>query len=434
MLSKSRSSQVRGAWLVAVAFISICAASARGQGLIMPGVGPVNRGMSGVATAAPIDAAGTIFRNPAGMNSMASSEVTFGVELLLQTETLSSSWPIGPISGSTNGEPGASVIPTAAIVHRDDHSPWAFGLGMYGVAGFKTNYPASLTNPALMPQPIGLGRVFSELQVMEVAPAVSYALTPQFSIGVSPILAVATLSADPLVLAAPDDADGDTFPTYPHGLGARYHYGGGVQVGLFYTATQNLRFGFSVKSPTWFEDFRFFTEDETGAPRLETLNFDLPMVVSLGVSYVAWERLLWAMDVRYFDYRNTAGFRTAAYNADGSATGLGWKNIMSVSTALQYDFTPWLTGRVGYHYQQNPISSANTFINVASPLLIGHIASVGATIRFNESVAANIAYLHGFEGSNTGPFVLPGVGAVPGSSITSAISADALTAGVTVKY
>lgn len=408
--------------------------TASAQGLIMPGVGPVNRGMAGVATAAPIDAAGTIFRNPAGMNALASSEVTFGVELLLQTEDLSSSWPVGPVSGVTEGEPGTTVIPTAAIVHRDLNSPWAFGLGMYGVAGFKTNYPASLTNPVSMPQPTGLGRVFSELEVMEVAPAISYALTPRLSVGVSPIVAVATLQADPLFLTNPDDGNGDTAFSYPHGLGTRYHFGGAVQLGVFYEMSQAWRFGFSLKSPTWFEDFRFHTETETGAPRTEKLQFDLPMVISLGMSYAAFDRLLWATDVRYFDYRNTDGFRTAAYRVDGSATGLGWKSIMSASTALQYDICPWLTGRVGYTYQQNPISSANTFFNVASPLVIGHIVSAGATVRFNENVAANIAYLHGFEGSSTGPFVLPGVGAVPGSSVTSSISADALTAGVTVKY
>lgn len=424
-------------------FVSAAAATAtlapvcvRGEGLILQGVGPVNRSMAGAATAAPIDAAGAIFRNPATMSGLAGNQVTFGAELLLQTETISSTIPTmgGPLSGTTDGEPGANVIPCVAMVNHSQHSPWTWGVGIYGVAGFKSNYPASTTNPVLMPQPNGLGRVFAELEVYEVAPALSYAVTDQFSVGVSPALSIGRLNADPLILSAPDNANGDAAFTYPSGQGTRYHYGGGVQVGAYYIANDAWRFGAAVKSPTWMEDFRFFTTNELGLPRLEKADFDLPMTVSLGTAFTGIDRILWAFDVRYFDYKNTNGFRSTGFNPDGSVRGLGWSNIFSAATAIQYTWTDSTALRVGYTFQQNPIPDSNTFFNAASPLILNHVVSFGITQQLSRRVALNVAYLHGFEETQTGPVVLPGVGPVPGSSVTSEISADALGAGFTVNY
>lgn len=421
-------------WLLLAALALPASVSA--QGLMLQGVGPVNRSMGGAAVAAPIDAAGAIRWNPASISGMACSEVTFGAELLLQTEDLSSTIPTmgGPISGSTGAEPGACVIPEVAWVHRDDCSRVTYGLGLYGVAGFKSNYPSSTTNPVLMPQPTGLGRVYADLQIFEVVPTVSYALTSRLSVGFAPVFSMASLNVDPLFLVPPDDANGDMNYTYPHGLGSRYHYGGGFQLGAYYIADDYWRFGASVKSPTWFEDFRFHTEDELGQPRLEKLDFDLPMILSLGFSYAPSSVWLWAVDVRYFDYKNTNAFGPTGYDNHFAGTGLGWDNVFSVASGLQCQATDRLVVRLGYTYQETPFSDADTFFNVASPLIIGHIGSVGASYYWRPNIAFNIAYLRGFEGERSGPIVHPIYGEIPGSNVTSNVSADALGAGVTVRY
>lgn len=430
-----KNSRILG-WLACGVAAAVCwsaTSPVSAQGLIMPGVGTVNRGMSGVGTALPVDAAGAIFRNPATMTGLRSSEVTVGAELLLQTETLSSSFPAAG-SGSTEADTGASLIPAVGLVERNCCSPVTLGLGMYGVAGFKANYPSSLTNPILSPQPNGLGRVFAEFEVLEVAPAMAVELTPCLSIGFSPILAMGTLDATPLFLASPDDANGDTAFTYRNGVGTRRHYGGAFQLGVFYDSHCNWTVGASLKSPTWFEDFRFNTTDELGAPRLDKLDVDLPMVASLGFGYTGIRHVAWGLDLRYFDYKNTAGFGPAGYDAFGAATGLGWDNVFSVSTAAQIQATQRLVLRLGYHYQTNPIGDSTSFFNVGSPLVIGHIVSVGGSMQVSNHTSVNIAYLHGFEGEASGPWELPGFGTIPGSSVTSEVSADALSAGVTVRY
>jgi long-chain fatty acid transport protein len=162
------------------------------QGIALDGAGPVNRAMAGAATAAPIDASGALFMNPASISGLECSEMDIGLELLLPTETLSSSLTIpgvGVIGGSTGGEPGTTPVPTMAIVHKCCDSPWTLGLGMFGIAGFASNYPASsLTtthNPVLFPQqnssivglPPGLGRINSSAQFFQIIPTASYAIT-----------------------------------------------------------------------------------------------------------------------------------------------------------------------------------------------------------------------------------------------------------------
>ena len=45
-----------------------------------------------------------------------------------------------------------------------------------------------------------------------------------------------------------------------------------------------------------------------------------------------------------------------------------------------------------------------------------------------------MAYLHGFQNQVSGPLQFPGLGPIPGTSVTSNISADALAAGLTIQY
>jgi long-chain fatty acid transport protein len=428
-------------------FLSLCAATllvfsaARSavwaQGVALSGVGPINRAMGGASTAAPLDAAGAIHWNSAAIAGLPSSEVEFGLELMLPSEQLSST--IGPFSGSTGGEPGVTPIPMMAWVYRPTDSPWTYGLGMFGIAGFQVNYPANAlatpqSNPILSPQPpngIGLGRVYSEAQYLQIVPTLSYSLTEKLSIGFAPTLDMAKLAVDPLVFAAPNDANGDGSPSYPPGTGTRYSWGAGFQVGVYYVANDDWQLGFSFSSPQWFEPIRVNTTDELGLPLLEKVHFNYPMVLSLGTCYRGLENWVLACDVRYFDYKDTAGYGDpAALDASGRVMGLGWRSIFSVHAGAQYQATRRLALRAGYQYNDSPIGTNESFFNVASPLIIEHVASVGMSYCLADNLLVSLAYLHGFENQSSGPWPLP----IPGTSVTSKISADALGMGLTMRY
>jgi long-chain fatty acid transport protein len=170
-----------------------------------------------------------------------------------------------------------------------------------------------------------------------------------------------------------------------------------------------------------------------GGPLFATVNADLPPIVSLGTAYTGFERLLLATDFRYFDYANVSGFGDQGFRPDGSVAGIGWKSVFSVSQGVQYLWSDCLTLRTGYTYNQNPISSDQTMFNVATSLIIQHWYSLGATWRWNECISTTVAYTHGFENEVTGPFQSP-AGPVPGTSVTTRVSADILNVGVTVNY
>ncbi|MGC3971652.1 MAG: outer membrane protein transport protein [Pirellulales bacterium] len=430
--------------------VAASAGSTRAQGIFLPFVGPTNQSFGGVGVAAPIDSIGALATNPATISGVQSSEVAFGLGLALPTTHLSSTVganAFGPglppvqLSGTQGGEPGVCAVPTIGFVHRNTGSPWSIGLGIYGIGGFSANYAATTTNPITMPQGTaatgglgGLGRIHAKVELYQVAPTISYALSDKFSVGVSPLLTMANFSASPFFLGPPNDADGDGFFRYGPGDGARTAFGGGFQLGAYYITEGNFRYGVSYKSPQWMEPFRVNSQDELGMPLLFKYNFDLPSTTSFGISYSGVERRLAALDVRYLDYANSDGFGPVGFLPNAAVAGLGWKSIFNIATGLQWEATDRLTLRTGYSFNENPISSSVAFYNVKSSLIIQHWLSFGATYRWNSRVSSTVAYTHGFENEITGPMYAPGVGPVPGTSVTERISGDVLNAGVTVNF
>jgi long-chain fatty acid transport protein len=304
---------------------------------------------------------------------------------------------------------------------------------MFGVGGFAANYESNAlapgANPITLPQPVGLGRIHSKGEICQIVPSVSYALSDRFSVGFSPIVTLVTITVDPFFLAPPN-ADG----TYSPGSGTRTAYGAGGQIGAYYITEGDLRFGVSYKSPQWMEDIRVRSEDHLGNPRSFTYDLDLPAIATAGVAYAGFESVLLAADVRYFDYENAEGFRQQGFAPDFSVAGLGWESVVSISQAVQVELTERLTVRGGYTWNENPISDAQSFFNVASPLIIQNWASAGATFRWTRNVSTTLAYTHGFENTVAGPIVHPVFGPLAGTSVTNRVSADIFNFGVTVNY
>ncbi|MFO0918173.1 MAG: outer membrane protein transport protein [Planctomycetaceae bacterium] len=417
------------------------------EGLLLSGVGPINRAMGGASTAAPVDASGALHWNPASIMGLQQSELEFGVELLYPQPTLGSSVGAGALgggippvslSGSTDSNSGVFAIPTVGFVYRPKEEPWALGLGVFGIGGFGTNYQGgTVTNPILSPgapNGIGLGPMYSKLQIVQIAPTFAYQLTDRLSFGIAPTITAADLSLDPNFLSSPNDANANGFFSYPSGTHGRTTWGYGVQAGLYLTTENCWNFGASIKSPQWMQTFHWSGANELGQPVDVRTHFDLPLVASLGASYTGFDRWLLAIDGRYFDYGSTQGFDTTGFDATGAVAGLGWRSIFSVAAGAQYQATDSLALRLGYVWNQNPIPDSNTFFNVISPNILMHTISCGFSYQLTPSWLVSFAYLHAFENSASGPWYAPGIGALPGTSVTNRVSADALTAGLTVKF
>jgi long-chain fatty acid transport protein len=106
---------------------------------------------------------------------------------------------------------------------------------------------------------------------------------------------------------------------------------------------------------------------------------------------------------------------------------------MAVSAGVQRSLGQRLTLRLGYEFNENPVPSENTSINVPTALIIKHWLCLGFSYRVTDNVLCSVAYVHGFENSISGPIQTP-LGALPGTSVTSTGSFDSLGAGISLLF
>ena len=435
---------VRG--IVALAFVLAAVTPVKAQyGVILSGGGAVQRSMAGTGTATTLDSLGGLFWNPATLSGLPSNEVSLGSEILMAHPTVSSTLsanslgrgiPPVTLTGSTDSDSGAVVLPNFGWSHHIDDTDLTVGLGMLSAAGLSVNYPSSVTNPVLTPPPpagLGAGRVYADLEVFQFVPTVSYQVTDHLSVGFSPIIDVARLQADPLTLVAPNPTGIPGVVSYQDGTHSHLQCGAGFQMGAFLSTCSGLNFGVSYKSPQWFDKFTYNTTDQFGRPLQQSVRMDLPSVTSVGVSYSGTERWLVAVDFRYIDYSNAHGFSESGYNSDGSVRGLGWQDQFVVAVGTQYLVTDRISARLGYSYNTNPEPSSQAFFNIAAPTIIEHTIYTGASVDLSNSLTLSCAYVHAFENQLQGPIVVP-TGAIPGTSVQNKVSADAIVAGLTVRY
>ena len=400
---------------------------AAAQGLILQAGGPVNRSMGGASTAAPIDSIGAMYWNPASISGMERSETAVALDILFPNHTVESS--LGAFAGSTDADTGSFPVPNIAVVHHTGNEALTFGASVSAVAGFGTNLPADPTNPVLAPPPTGLGQIASKALFIQIAPVLSYALTDRLSIAAGPTITTGRVTLEPFVLGSAN-ANG----TYSTGNATRYHWGSGFQIGSYFILNEQWRFGASLKSPVWMENFEFNGVDENGLPRKLWAELDLPLIFSLGASFQANEDTLIALDVRFIDYANADGLGDdPVFDATAALGGLGHGSIMSTAVGVQRKVTEKLTVRGGYTFNQNPVSNSESFFNLAAPVIYQHMISTGGSVNFTELFSANLAYSVYLDNSRIGPIVLPGIGAVPGSSVTNTLGGHLFSFGFTMR-
>lgn len=430
--------------LTAAALVLLTAGAACGQGVALQGVGPVNRSMGGAAVAAPIDASGALYQNPAAIAGLRRSELSAGLELILPRAQVRSSvdpgafGPLGPsvrLSGETKSDSGTFAVPSIGLVYQPEGARWTAGLGLFAVGGFGANFPGDPANPILTQPPpagVGGGPVYTDFQVLQIVPTAAVWLTDRTAVGFSPVVNLANLSAVPAILSPPDDANGDGFPTFPAVLRRRSIYGGGFHLGVYHTR-DTWAVGASFKSKQWFESFFFNSSDELGRPVRLRQRLEYPMIASVGAAYTGFERWVLAADVRYLNYADAAGFARSGFGPDGRLQGLGWDDIVAVAVGAQYKLTDAAAVRLGYVYQSNPIPSEQAVFNVGSSLTSEHSVYIGAGYRLTDALSLDLCYGHLFPNSVTGRFRTP-QGPVPGTAVSIRSGADFLVFGATVRF
>jgi len=426
------------------------ATSAQAQfGTALSGTGPINRSMGGAATAAPIDAAGALFWNPAAITGLDHNEIGFGAEVLIPRTTITSrvaansfgpGLPAQNLSGTTGGNNGVFTLPSFGLVYKPEDSPITYGFGLFALGGFGVNYPVTKTNPILNPQfpnGFGIGPLYSQYQVLQLAPTIAYKVTDEWSVGFQPNLDLSALALDPAIFTDPTliQTPIGQGPVYGDATHSRSRVGGGFQAGVYYAPTElNWSFGASFKSPQWFETSTYPSVNPQGQAVRSKTDFDFPMIASIGTAYRGVDRLLIALDLRYVGFRETNGYRHTGFDSTGALQGLGFQDIVALSLGAQYKLTDELTVRSGYSFNMNPIGNAVTSYNVASPLNLQNSLALGLSYDVTKSLKISAAYVHFFQSTNDGPINEPFTGPLHHSDVRIATTADSLVIGANVSF
>ena len=392
------------------------------QGLIVPGAGPVNRSMGGASTAAPLDAAGALYWNPAAISGLKRNEMMFGAELVYADAHIASS--AGGSSGVTRSDSGLSTLAMMAMVHHVENSPWTLGMGVFSLAGASINYPGTADNPILDATGPGgnvsLGPEYASVGALALMPTLSRQVNDRLAVGFGPVVGSMLVSLDPAFFATPDDANGDGVLSFPPATNARPFWGAGFRMGMLYEVNRCWDAGFSFTSPQWFETWEFNSQDELAAPRTVRVQATLPTILSWGLAYKGIEKTLVATDIRYFDYEN----------ADLFGDLLGWESIFAFAVGVQRQITPSTSVRIGYSFNENPIPSTKTLFNIQVPGIAQHVFSVGGTCALTKHMDMSVAYVHTFKNS----IAQSAVNEVAGPAVGFDLESDSLAFALTVKF
>jgi len=434
-----------GGLLAAVSFLP---ANVWAQGLIVPGAGARNRSMAGASTAAPLDAAGASYWNPAAIGGLAKDQFYFSAELVYCDTNTSSFVPAGAVippaasggpfpptdqGGTTFSDSGLAALPTIALIYHPENPRVTIGLGVFAAIGGTANFAGDPTNPVFTPHnpppqfggtgsppyTFGFGPQYSSAAALQLAPIIAYRCTDRLTIGGGPTIDMMSLTFDPAFFAARNS--NGTFPPATHG---RPFWGGGFQAGVFYELNPCWNFGLSYKSEQWFETFHYNSADETGVALDIFLDYSLPSIVSFGVAYRGFRNTILAFDLRYLDYA-----AASTLGEPVSAGGTAWQSIFAAAFGMQYQFNDKLSFRMGLLVSENPIANTATLFNVELPTINQYQFSLGMTTRLGRKLSLDFAWVHGFENSIEGP-----IGQVPGTTVGIDQSLDSWIFGLGCDY
>jgi long-chain fatty acid transport protein len=348
---------------VALALLSLTALSREAQATTD---GPANYdarsvGMGGTGVAFLHNGA-SVYMNPAtlhGINELAATGVitAFGPQLTApaagpqtEVETNRDFFPLFLVGAgyrlSERIVIGAAVFPAGG-----------FGAAYEGVPGAAGPMDLELT-----------------VAIFEAAPAIAFAVTKEFSIGLGYRMTYMRESA--------------TQPT-PFGV-AEISLSGtsfvGANAGLFYKPNDTMRFGLLYRSKVTAD---LDGETKLGPAALDTTSeFSSPHTFKLGSAFNVSEQWMVALDLKYLMYSNShEELSTTTTDPTGAKATqtipLDWKDVYGVALGVEYHVVPTVPLRAGYNLGTSgtPDETANIF---SAPPGLVHSGTVGVGLQLEK--------------------------------------------------
>ncbi len=376
------------------------------NGMQIIGTGPVVRSMGGAGSALPLDAA-AVMTNPASISQLG-GRVDFGASYFVPSSkykvTTAAGYSVD--SNERTSSTGPSPIPAFGLVLPINDTT-TFGVGAYGTAGMGVDYTNNLYN----------NTTYTNLAIMKFAPAVSYKVNTNLSIGAAVNIDYATMGYN----AGRSNANA----IVPHETNAQYGYG--LQLGALYKINDLIQVGLGYISLQDFGDFRYNTTSGE-----DKLTFDQPQNLILGFGITPADNIRIAADVKWIEWSATVGKNMPKYSANAANNGawnMNWENQIVYALGLEYDATKDVKVRAGFNYGKNPLDKNQAFESIAFPAVQESHYTVGVGWGLSQNSALNLGFMYAPTVTQTGANAMQGI-----TSYETSLSETSLELGLSYKF
>ncbi len=401
-----------------------------GNGHYLHGVGAKNSAMGGAGTGLAVDVIGALHANPALLTQLDNYHVEISAEIFaddlsLTTPRSDSSDPTNDlVTTDSDGELG--VLPALGWSYHKPDNRLAYGWGLLAVAGFRTNWPSDPENTLVRPQPIGFGRLQTELAVSKIPFALAWQVNDRLSLGASFNIYVSRLAIQPLPVVLQDCTDtAGNFTTIVDASGANCYrpdvsvptteFSIGLQAGLYYQINPQWSLGFSYTTPQDNNPFTWQSEhanpDVTtgpqafGNPREIAIDLDYPATASIGLGFRPTPQTRLAFDIRWVGYNTETGIGGSG-GIDpntGILVSIGWRDIWVAMLGIEHDVSPTFTVRGGLNFNQSPITSALALNSGGTPSVFEEHYTVGCSWSISPKMGIDLGAYYTPSNDISGP-------------------------------
>ncbi len=427
----------RFAFAAAALLVADASAAFAADGYFMIGYGPRSKALAGAGTADQRDAM-AIAANPAGIVGL-ERQFQLGLTVIngergYYTEGTPRVIAPGRVE---SGRPWFPVPNGGYIQPIDENSAWS--VASYANGGINTSYSWGHWHG---PNGGPFGGGFAGIDLQQGFFSVAYARRfgtawGPITLAVAPTVAAQMFNLQGVKVFAPYSADSFNLSDMAYD----WSWGGGVRAGLEWGITDRLRFGASASTPMWMSRMSKYSGIIADYGR-----FDVPAQVQAGLAYDLLPNLTVMADWRHIFYSMQPALGNPSnpllLRSMGTASGPGfdWTDTDSASFGAEWQYSPGLTLRTGYHYSTNAVRARSVTVGVLAPILNRHHAAMGANYAFTKNSSLDFAFVYAFKNSITGPEFIPQqrglpFGAVnPLATITPWVQAWEMTLGYNYKW
>jgi long-chain fatty acid transport protein len=425
------------------AALAPCAALAT-DGYFSHGYGMQAKGRGGASTAMTTDSFGGAV-NPASM-AFVGERLDLGLDWFRPDRSaarVGSAGGTGALDGSADGNETQDFFIPEFGYNRMLRPDLSLGITVYGNGGMNTDYAGGQLDQGICgggaPNGVrvnllcGTGNLGVDLSQLILAPTLAYKLTPEHSLGISPLIGYQRFKAYGLDAFAAISSD----PAHLTNKGYDTTWGAGLRIGYFGQPLPSLAFGaaYSTKINGKFEEYRgLFAEGG---------RFDIPENWNIGLAWKPTSKVTVAADYQRIYYSKVKsvgnpsnqpgcapafpagpGVGDGCLGASAASIGFGWDDVGAIKLGIEYEYDSALTLRAGYNRSDNPIQARDVTFNILAPGVVQNHLTLGFTYNVDKSSEITMAYMHAFKNSVSGPATNPYFNV--GGTETISLSEDSL--------